>query len=296
MPDIGSARSKDIQNEDSRIIIDAVYFSGKSFLESGLYSDLVSNVTDGNAHLLDSTTSAPKDNYYKKTDTDGIDAAKSDRTNWVIYKFGPVVEKHHENSVQRVYRKQNNKTTQHRLLLLHFLTEEKEYKNEQNKAKHHDDCSTAHPPRSPLRSVVGISSQDETREFVVLEGTNIHLCVLVDQGDALTLVEQTELVDTVHVRSANDLPIIPSPLHYRRVIPVVAGGVVGKSLPHVWVQHHELDLYIVRLRVKPPSHPNSVRLPLLSVELLDVDGVVQFVLNAVHHVVASDLRLRITTP
>ena len=226
-------------------------------------------MTDGNAHLLDSTTSAPKDNYYKKTDTDGIDAAKSDRTNWVIYKFGPVVENHYENSVQHVYRKQNNKTTQHRLRLLHFLTEEKEYKNEQNKAKHHDDCSTAHPPRSPLRSVVGISSQDETREFVVLEGTNIYLCVLVDQGDALALVEQTELV---------------------------ACGVVGKGLPHVRVQHHELDLHIVRLRVKPPSHPNSVRLPLLSVELLDVDGVVQFVLNAVYHVVASDLRLRITTP
>ena len=197
--------------------------------------------------------------------------------------------------MQRVSRKQNTKTTQHRLLLLHFLAEEKEYKNEQNKAKHHDNRSTAHCLHLPLRSVVGIRSQDETREFVVLEGTNVHLCVLVDQGDALALVEQTELVDAVHIRSANDLPITTPPLHYRRVIAVVAGRVVGKRLPHVRVEHHELDLHIVRLIVNAPPHSNNVRLPLLSIELLDVDGVVQLILNAVHHVVASDLRLRIAT-
>ena len=57
-----------------------------------------------------------------------------------------------------------------------------------------------------LRCVVGISSQDETRELVVFEGTNVHLRVLVDQRDSLTLVEQTELVNAVHIGSADNLP------------------------------------------------------------------------------------------
>ena len=40
----------------------------------------------------------------------------------------------------------------------------------------------------------------------MLEGTNVHLRVLVDQRDAVALVEQTEFVNAVHVGSANNLP------------------------------------------------------------------------------------------
>ena len=49
----------------------------------------------------------------------------------------------------------------------------------------------------------------------MLERTNIHLCVLIDQRDSLALVEETELVYTVHIRSANDLSVIILSLHYR---------------------------------------------------------------------------------
>lgn len=42
-------------------------------------------------------------------------------------------------------------------------------------------------------------------------------------------------------------------------------------------------------------HFNNVRLPLLSIEFLDVDGVVQLILNAVHHIVSSNLRLWIAS-
>ena len=40
----------------------------------------------------------------------------------------------------------------------------------------------------------------------MFEGTNVHLRVLVDQRDSLTLVEQTELVNAGHIGSADNLP------------------------------------------------------------------------------------------
>lgn len=40
----------------------------------------------------------------------------------------------------------------------------------------------------------------------MLEGTNVHLRVLVDQRDAVALVEQTEFVNAVHIGSADNLP------------------------------------------------------------------------------------------
>lgn len=129
----------------------------------------------------------------------------------------------------------------------------------------------------------------------MLEGTNIHLCVLINQRDTLTLVKETELVDSVHIRSANDLSVITPSLYYRRVITVVTCRIIGKSLPHVRIEHHKLYLYIIRLKVKTLLYSNNVRLPFLSIEFLDVDGVVQLILNAIHHVVSSDFRLWITS-
>ena len=82
------------------------------------------------------------------------------------------------------------------------------------------------------------------------------------------------------------------PQAYSRILAVL---LVGQRLADVRVQHDELQLHVVGLCLKIRRAAHLIRLPLLSVELLDVDGVVELLLDSVDHIVSCDFRLGETT-
>lgn len=98
------------------------------------------------------------------------------------------------------------------LISLFLLPSEQKHKHEKNKSGHDHHRATPNPPfPHALLHIVRISRQNKPRELVVLERPNAHLRVLVDERHSLSLIEESELVHSVHIRYMNDLVIIISP-------------------------------------------------------------------------------------
>lgn len=94
------------------------------------------------------------------------------------------------------------------LISLFLLPSEQKHKHEKNKSSHDHHRATPNPPFShTLLHIVRISRQNKPREFVVLERPNAHLRILVDERHSLSLIEESELVHSVHIRYMNDLII-----------------------------------------------------------------------------------------
>ena len=76
---------------------------------------------------------------------------------------------------------------------------------------------------------------------------NAHLSALVDEGHSLTLVEESEFVDAVHIGDMDDLHLTSIPSADCRVITVVLVRTVGQILANIRIQHHKLHLNIICL-------------------------------------------------
>ena len=178
------------------------------------------------------------------------------------------------------------------LVLLLLLTDKQEGKHVGNKGDHDDHRSAPHSSPLLLRRIVGIRRQDEPRELVMLEGSDRDLRVLVDQRESLSLVEESELVDSVHVRHLDDLFRIPS-------------SFLRWSSPHRAGRRRRSNSCARRgpASQTPPAYRPSTSLPLrnahlelaplLAIPLLHIHRVVERVLHAVDHVVPRDLRLAV---
>ena len=124
----------------------------------------------------------------------------------------------------------------------------------------------------------------------MLERPDAHLRILVNERDSLSLVEESELVHSVHIGYMNDLHRDSLSSTYRRIVSIVVLLHIGEILSNIRVEHDKLELQIVGLRVTSFPFAHFVRLPLAPVPLLHVHRVPQLVLHAVHHVVARHLR------
>lgn len=128
----------------------------------------------------------------------------------------------------------------------------------------------------------------------MLEGSDGDLCVFVDERESLSLVEESELVDSIDVGHLDDLPVtLPPPLRWssprpagrrRRSNSCARRGPASRTPP------------ACRPSTSPPRrNAHSELAPLLAVPLLHQHRVVERVLHAVDHVVPRDLRLPVAT-
>lgn len=173
--------------------------------------------------------------------------------------------------------------------MLLLLTDKQEGKHVGSEGDHDDHRSGAHFLPSLLRRIVGIRRQDEPRELVMLEGSDGDLCVFVDERESLSLVEESELVDSIDVGYLDDLPVtLPPPLRWSSPRP--AGRRRRSNSCARRVQHHELHLHVVRLPLPRAETPTRNLRHCSAVPLLHQHRVVERVLHAVDHVVPRDLR------